>query len=396
MTSTTAGPNPEPVPETRNLPDSSGTSTVVRVVGELRAGGEIPVTALASSLGLSRTSVQNAINLLRQKDLVVDSSLGRGGGAGRPARRYSFNSAAGTVLAADVGAASIRILVSDLAGRILTVQQYDGLGDGGASSQMAALISACRHALATAKLEESSVRAIGVGLPGIVNRAGSVLSSVVLPSWVGVDVASVLGRTFACPVALDNGVRLAADAEHHLGAARGVDDVLYLAVGDRLAMGLIIDGHLRRGFHDLAGDVGRIAFRGVDQVTGRIAWRTRSTGAAVFGAARQGDASARAEVEEFILNLARGIAVLTLSVDPALIVIGGGLSEAGDQLLHPLRGAVSSHLRLGFDIPLVKADLGAAAPVYGALVHAFREKATAIYGVPAIPVPFILPSAMPF
>lgn len=367
-------------------------SIVARAALHLRDHGAATVNDLARSLELSRTSVENAVAQLLDAGLAGDAPQAGGGGAGRPARRYAFQTSAGAVVGVDIGAASIRVVIADLGGAVVAQRTFDGVaGRPDGPAKLAAVIDDIRRTLADADIAASHVRTIGVSLPGIVDDAGRVTASVVIPEWSGIDIGSQLRHAFGCPVAVDNGVRLAAVAEHHLGVAQLVDDVVYLSVGNRIAMGLILGGQPRRGIHNAAGDIGRLAFRGIGSETGQIQWRTADTAAEVFSLARAGDADAAAELAAFIDELAHGIAMLIMTVDPAMVVIGGGLSEAHERLLDPLREALPRHIRLPFQVPLAEARLGAEAAAHGALVHAFRRHPGEVYGLDDMPVPPITP-----
>ena len=371
---------------------TSPLSIVARSALQLRDVGPATVNDLSRSLEISRTSVENAVTVLAESGLIVDAPAQNGGGAGRPARRYSFHGAAGTVVGVDIGVASVRVVLADLSGLVIAQRSYSGVAaqpDG--ASKLAAVIDDVRRTLSAVSIPASKVRAVGVSLPGIVDDAGRVTTSVVIPEWSGIDIGSQLRQTFGCPVAVDNGVRLAAVAEHHLGVAQLVDDVIYLSVGNRIAMGLILGGRPRRGIHNAAGDIGRLAFRGLNTETGQISWRTAPTAAEVFAKARGGDEAARQELDGFIDELAHGIATLTMTVDPAMIVIGGGLSAAHEQLLDPLRAALPGHLGLPFQVPIAEARLGAEAAAHGAVVHAFQRHAAEIYGIEDMPAPPITP-----
>ena len=367
---------------------------VVRTAQQIRDHGSSTVTEIAETLGLSRTSVENAMTALSESGLLVDAPVAQGRGAGRPARRFTFHSAAGHVVGIDIGIASVRVVVADLSGRIVCHRSFPGIAtqaDGAA--KLSTVIDDIRSTLAAAGVALSRLRAIGVSLPGIVNDAGRVITSVVIPEWSGVDIGAQLTHAFGCPVAVDNGVRLAAVAEHHLGVAQLVDDVLYLSVGNRIAMGLILGGRPRRGIHNAAGDIGRLAFRGLVTETGQITWRSADSAATVFELAHDGDPAATAELSHFVEELAHGIATVVLTVDPAMVVIGGGLSGAHEQLLDPLRAALARHIRLPFEVPLVGARLGAEAASHGAVVHAFHRHSAAIYELDEMPVPPITPLA---
>ncbi len=363
-----------------------------RIALRLRDHGAHTVSGLAQALDLSRTSVETALTPLLESGLVADAPATAAKGAGRPARRFAFSAAGGLVLGVDVGVHSVRVVLSDLAGTVVAHHAAAGLdpADVGAT-QLHDLVAHIRRALAEAGRDAADVRAIGIALPGIVDDQGRVVASVVLPTWSGIDVAAHMRDTFSCPVVIDNGVRLAAVAEHHLGAARLVDEVLYLSVGNRVAAGLILGGQPRRGVHNVAGDIGRLAFRGWDAQTGQIQWRTGDSAETVFRAAEQGDTAAREELTAFVDELARGIATLVMAVDPALVVVGGGVSLARERLLAPLREAVARRIGLPFEIPLVAARLGADAAAHGALVFAFTRSAEQIYGIGSMPPPQIIP-----
>lgn len=367
-------------------------SVALRIGMRLRDHGPHTVSELANALTISRTSVETSLVPLLDGGIVVDAPVAPARGAGRPARRFAFNAAAGVVAGVDVGVHSIRVVLSDLAGTVLTQRAFPGLNpDEDGAAQLLDLVSSIDTALADAGLDSSRVRAIGVALPGIVDDAGRVVASVVLPTWSGIDVAGHLRAAFSSPVVIDNGVRLAAVAEHHLGAARLVDEVLYLSVGNRVAAGLILGGKPRRGVHNVAGDIGRLAFRGWDARTGQIEWHSAESAEAVFQRAEEGDAAASAELEAFVEELARGIATLVMAVDPALVVIGGGVSLARERLLAPLRAAVTRRIALPFEVPIVAARLGGEAAAHGALVFAFTRCSADVHGFSGMPSPSITP-----
>ncbi|GAB3597889.1 ROK family protein [Microbacterium tumbae] len=364
----------------------------VRLALHLREHGPHTVTELAQALEISRTSVETALVGLEGSGIAADAPASTTKGAGRPARRFAFQSSHGVVVGVDVGAHSIRVLLADLAGVVLAQTSAPGLRpDADGATQLDQVVSVMSAAAAEAGVSATRFRAIGVSLPGIVDDSGRVLASVVIPTWAGIDIVAHLRSAFSCPIVVDNGVRLAAVAEHHLGAARLIDEVLYLSVGNRVAAGLILEGRPRRGVHNVAGDIGRLAFRGLNARTGQIDWRSAADAEAVFRRAEEGDADARRELDAFVDELAHGIATLVMTVDPAIVVIGGGLSLARERLLAPLREAVTRHIGLPIDVPIVGARLGADAAAHGALAFAFARCTSDIYGIPQMSPPPLTP-----
>lgn len=372
---------------------STPLSITARVALRLRDHGPETVSGLANALDISRTSVENVLAALTDLGAVTRNTA-PGAGVGRPSRSYEFARSQGYAAGIDVGNASTRVVVADLAGQVLAEHTGPGVAefqDG--SSKLDGVAAQVRTAFGDAGLKLDSLRSVGLSLPGIVSESGQVITSVVIPEWSGVDIGGHLSQALGVRVTVDNGVRLAAVAEHHLGAAQLVKDMLYLTVGNRIAMGVILDGKPRRGAHDAAGDIGRLAFPGVDPRTGQILWESGDGAAAVFALARAGHVPAREEIAKFVDRLSRTLATLIMAFDPSKVVVGGGLSQAHDEFLLPLRGAVANHIQLPFEVPIVEARLGDEAAAHGALVLAFRRQSDEMYGVAGMSVPKITPLA---
>ncbi|UTX54133.1 ROK family transcriptional regulator [Leucobacter aridicollis] len=372
---------------------ANSSSISARVALKLRDGGPDSVNGIAEALELSRTSVENVLGVLTASADITRTTVA-GSGVGRPSRRYELDAPAGYVAGVDVGKASIRVVIADLAGTVIADHAGGGVGtvaDG--ASKLDTVTLQVKAAFQEASLPLDRLRAVGLSLPGIVDEAGSVVTSVVIPEWSGVDVGSRLAVALGAPVVVDNGVRLAAVAEHELGAAQLVDDVLYLSVGNRIAMGLILDGKPRRGRHNAAGDIGRLAVRGVDPETGEIRWAHGTGAAELFQRVRDDEPAAIQELAAFTEELAHSLATLIMAVDPGKVVVGGGLSRAHDEFLVPLGRAVSRRIRLAAEVPIVGARLGDEAAAHGALVHAFAHASERIYGIAGMTVPRITPIA---
>ena len=141
-----------------------------------------------------------------------------------------------------------------------------------------------------ASVELGRLRAIGVGLAGVVEADGHLRASLALPDLVGLPIAAKLAETLGHSVAVDNDIKLAALAEQRGGAGRGYDDVVYLQIGSRLSVSIVLNGVIRQGRHRLAGELG--AQRGMrwtrNARRGQLVWTSQPTGEAVLKAAAAG------------------------------------------------------------------------------------------------------------
>jgi glucokinase len=250
---------------------------------------------------------------------------------------------------------------------------------------------------------------LGVGVPGMVDLAGSLRYAPNLTAAARGDLRSLIARRWGSdPLAVLNDANGAALAEHVLGAGRGADDVLVVTLGTGIGGGAISGGRLFAGGRGFAGEIGHMVVdpsgpqcacgrRGcwerfasgsglgrlareaahagrLERVLGSVGGDAeRVRGEDVTAAARGGDPEAVAVLEELASWVALGLANLAAAFDPTRIVIGGGLAEAGELLLVPTRARFGELLE-GADarppIDLVVAQLGERAGAIGAALFA--------------------------
>jgi glucokinase len=199
---------------------------------------------------------------------------------------------------------------------------------------------------------------IGIGFPGLVDRdRGAVSHAVNLglgDDWL--PLAERLAERTGAAVMVENDVRAATWGAHILS---GADDLGYLSIGTGLAAGFVLGGVLRRGASGASGEIGHVPVdpdgrlcscgqRGCLELTAAAsaltaAWPTNgeiSPAAAVFAAASSGDPRAVAVRDHFAARVADAIRMLGLSVDPAVIVLGGGVTDLGQPLLDVVTAAL--------------------------------------------------------
>jgi len=237
---------------------------------------------------------------------------------------------------------------------------------------LAALERVADQALALAGVGREQVRAVSVGTPGIVDRDGRIDRCWVVRAgdWEGERLlVRVRDRFPAAVVSVDNDANLGVLAEQRFGVAGDHEDVVVVLAGRRVGFGIVYGGKLHRGAHNQAGESANIR----DSRWGRANDWLRKHSAEVFARSARGEPAAAAEVGELAELLGMAFAEIVHTIDPALIVLGGAVSLAGDTILSPLADRFSDACR-GMRAPkLWLSTLGSRAVLLGAAEHARRQ-----------------------
>ncbi|MFE4331621.1 ROK family protein [Streptomyces sp. NPDC056831] len=236
-------------------------------------------------------------------------------------------------------------------------------------------------------LGESAVAA-GVAVPGIVDAENGVAVYASNLGWRDVPMRELLGeRLGGVPVALGHDVRTGGLAEGRIGAGKGADRFLFVPLGTGIAGAIGIAGTIESGAHGYAGEIGHIVVRpdGPDCGCGQRgcletlasasavtrAWAAASgdptADAADCAKAVESDDPAAVEVWRNAVDaLAAGLVTALTLLDPSMLIIGGGLAEAGETLFTPLRAAVEERVTFQKLPHIVPAALGDTAGCLGA------------------------------
>lgn len=228
----------------------------------------------------------------------------------------------------------------------------------------------------------SSVRALGVAVPGPVDGEGHVVRAGNLAGWVDVPLRRQLEERYQVPVFVERDANCGALGEKWRGAAKELDDFVFLALGTGVGAGLFLNGAIYRGAHFAAGEVGDITFPGdgqgaeaplsVSDVVGKNAIKKqakRATGEKLSAAEALERAGTERRLQratkKAVAYLSTSVVALSSSLDPEAILFGGGTSQAGEGLLKRIRETVAPHLVVRARLML--AGLGSESQLYGAL-----------------------------
>jgi glucokinase len=268
-------------------------------------------------------------------------------------------------------------------------------------------------AVATALVDQAGsvahrVEAVGVGMMGLIDRAGTLRFAPNLPGVVEVPLGPRLHDELGLSIAVDNDATCALRGEHALGAARNATDAVLVAFGTGIGAGILLRGQIARGANGFAGEAGHMVVQrdGVPCPCGRRGcWERYASGTGlgrfareaaeagrapglvalaggqpldvrgehVTAAAQHGDPVALELIEEFAEWAGVGIVNLTQLLDVSMVVIGGGLAESADVLLEPIRRSVARRQVAPTHRPpiaIVTAELGERAGAIGAALLA--------------------------
>ncbi|MDO3686141.1 ROK family protein [Micromonospora sp. C28ISP2-4] len=241
------------------------------------------------------------------------------------------------------------------------------------------------------------VRALGVGSAGVIDSAsGLVLSATdVLTGWTGTDLRGDLRRRLGVPVAVINDVHAHALGEARHGVAAGYDTVLYVAVGTGVGASFVLGDTVLAGAHSAAGHAGhqpspyagslpctcggRGHLEAIAAGPALAAEYVRRTGGpvadlrAVAALAADGDETAREVVRLGGAAVGSAIGGLVNVLDPAAVVVGGGVTGLGEPWWRALRDAVPAETLPGLaGVPVLASTLGPDAPLLGAASLAWK------------------------
>jgi len=311
----------------------------------------------------------------------------------------------------DLGGTNIKCGVVDDQGRVLAKQSVPTHADEGPEAVIQQMAESARVVVSEAGLEIIKIKAVGIGSPGPIDfERGLLAAAPNMPLFRGVPIRDRIAQILNLPVALENDANASAIGEYWIGAGRGglVRHLIVLTLGTGIGGGVIMDGRIVHGAFGNAGEPGHIIVVpggrpcGCGQSgcletyssasrTGQRATEALEAGEAsslrevhargevtakdVFQAAAAGDALANRIVDETALYLGVGCVNLCRLLDPELIVLAGGMVQAGGILLDRVRKAFASHSwKMATDrVRIVPTELGDDAGIIGAAAVAWSQ-----------------------
>ena len=297
----------------------------------------------------------------------------------------------------DVGGTTVKLGLFTVEGELLDKWEIKTYTENEGERILPDVAEAIKGKIAEKLLKAEEICGIGVGVPAPVDKNGAIERAANV-GWMAKEIKKELEELTGFPCVIGNDANVAALGEMWKGAGEGEKDLIMVTLGTGVGGGIIIDGHVVVGAHGAGGEIGHACVEpeetescncgnkgcleqlasatGIVRIGKKImAENTAETklhldnfsAKTIFDAYKEGDSVAKQIVDKFAEYLGTALAIFTCVVDPEVIVIGGGVSKAGQPLIDAVAGYYKEHAFISCkDTPIVLAKLDNDAGIYGA------------------------------
>lgn len=330
----------------------------VRILRLVRDSGEISRVEIAKACNLNKAYVTELVSKLIQAGFLEETGkVETNGGVGRKRILLKFLPLSGLVAGVDIGMTHTTVTVTDLNAKILQEKTFHYQIESPVTDVLPKVVETIKSLLTELNYSETKLVGIGVGVQGLIDyKTNTLIVSHNKKLWEGQSLSSELEKNFKVPVYIENDVKALTLCEYLLGAAKGVRNFVYLYIGDGVGAGIMINGHLHRGFTSSAGEIGytelepsgfykeqypllysgQVIFGQIltdDNIVQSYRRKMKISSdedlsvTAVANKAMSGDAIAKAIIEECASLLSMLSIHLINTLNPELIILGGKLAQ---------------------------------------------------------------------
>jgi len=375
------------------------TSTEMRGINRtailelIRREGPTSRTAISEKLNVSLPTVMRIVDDLVKEKLVVGIDEKQWSG-GRKRAMIKLNAIEHLTIGLDLGGTKFYGAVTDLGGDILYEETMSHHGTKGEASYKL-LVELIENLFIKAKATGHHIMGIGVGVPGVTFHDRGIVEWAPSLDWRDFPLGERLKDHFNIATIVDNDVNLSALGEVWFGVGREANNLVLINIGTGIGAGVVIDGALYRGTHEMAGEIGYllpgreyldrdypgfgalellaagtgIASRGREALGRRNGFNHSDslTAENVFEAHRRGEKWAGKIIEDTIDYLSIAIAAVITFFDPDVVALGGGVAQSGDLLIGPITKRLTG--KIPHVPPIIASSLGTRAAVLGAMIN---------------------------
>jgi len=371
--------------------------------------GPLSRADVSEATNLRRSTVSEIVRYLLKKNLVKETGLGSSG-VGRRGILLELNPTAYYVVGLELGTLNTIAAVVDLEGKIVERIEHPTYHEQSKNDVIARVKALIHKVVSASNVNLQEIIGIGLAVPGLVDSKRGIMLITPNFGWKDTPLKKIIEEEFQIAVFIDNNANAMALSEAQFGVGRRVNNFICVNVGMGIGSGVIINGEIYRGETECTGEIGHttVDYNGPKCSCGNngclevmaagpaIAKRTvkaiqegrktvitelikdnlnRITAAIVGQAANQGDRLAQEIMEKTGEYLGTGVANIINLFNPQMVIIGGGVAQAGNLILDPLKRTMKKR---AFSVPaktvkIVTASLGRDCTVIGAATLALKD-----------------------
>ncbi|NSW89120.1 MAG: ROK family transcriptional regulator [Firmicutes bacterium] len=405
-----------------NLIREINTSIILDILKEKAPLSKYDISKLT---GLSAPTVSNIVNDLVKVGFVKETGVGESIG-GRPPLLLDLNLEGGFIIGVDIGSDNIKAIVVDFLGNIIAKSEIQVNPDDSEFIVLDKITLAISTIIEKSKKDRSLFLGMGMGVAGEVDSLNGIIKHASRLKWHNVPLKSIIENSFRIPAYIDENVKLLTFAEQWYGAGKGYNNIVCIRVGDDIGAGIIIDGKLFNGSSGKAGvNIGHLIVKADgpkcecgnsgclqslvssnaiilharnliktyknssrERINSTMSNKTANISLLenymnnqdklsveiIAKLAREGDKISIQIMNETSKYLAIAISNIVNCLDPEIVIIGGGIAEAGDVLFNPLQEYLKSIIKFATpSFKVVKSKLGVDAFAMGAATAVLHQ-----------------------
>lgn len=375
-----------------------------KVLKLIRDNPSISRAEISRRTGLSAPTVSRIVDDLIQDGLVEEIGMGSSNGGRRP-NLLRFCPDNNFIIGIDLGTTNIYGVLANLEAEIISEEKIPTQVEKGFNAVMDRTLTVVEKLRSQLGRKQKHLNGIGMAVAGLINKKRNIVEFSPNFHWHDADILGYLGQKLDIPICFDNVTRVMALGELYYGVGRKYKNFICVNVGYGIGAGIIINGQPLLGTHGMAGEFGHITLEKDSKVQcycgnygclealssgsgiARAARRELESGAKsilsemchgdldrltaemVAQAAKQGDVLAWNVFHKAAEYLGLGISALINLYNPEAIVIGGGVTQAGDILFDTVRSTVKARAlsKISREVEILPATFGPKAAVMGAV-----------------------------
>jgi glucokinase-like ROK family protein len=312
---------------------------------------------IAQVSGLHKATVSSLVNELLEEELIFESGPGESSGGRRPVILH-FNKVAGYAIGIDIGVNYVLCVLTDLKGNIL-IEKNQLVNRTPYPTILSTVQSMVQSLISEMPGSRYGVIGIGVGVPGIVNKEGSVLLAPNL-GWSNIQLKIDLEKLFQVPVIIENEANAGAFGEQQFGAGQDYQNIIYISAGIGIGVGIILNKELYQGKNGFSGEMGHMIIdidgkpcscgsRGCweayasEHALLEMAGENADTLESLINLADNSDEAAKDLFRKIGSYLGYGINNIINTFNPDQVIVGNRLALTKEWIEEPIRNTIKNH-----------------------------------------------------